>query len=160
MLDFGPTSLEEIAELVGESEGDFLRNRGDEDLTMYGLLSDCAARGQVQAFVTTADGQVVGYITAMVEDPRREDVLLGPVYVRPAFRGRGIGGFQVRRFVRWAQQAGFATISTRTWGANSPSRRSLEAAGFVITGETADHRVNGDSTIWYQWRRPAGEFQR
>jgi len=153
VAEFRLVPLNDIAQIVADSEGDFLRMKEEADLAMWDLLGQWNAAQSTWAFVSVDDGRIVGYITATVDPPDEARLELGPMYICPSARGRGLGRLQVRRLIDWASREGFRAIRATTWGRNVPSRRSLEGAGFTRIGETADHRVNGDSTVWYEWRQ-------
>ena len=64
---------------------------------------------------------------------RHSGVIWG-VYVRPAFRGRGIGEALIRSTLDWARQRKLATVRLSVVAVNHSARRCYERCGFEVYG--------------------------
>jgi RimJ/RimL family protein N-acetyltransferase len=155
MIELQETSLAEIDGLLLEADAEFVKSREEAGTSIGELLRGWAKQGRAAAFACLVDGRVAGFITARLdEDPQA--LVIGPMYVRPGFRGRAAGTEQVRLLLEWAVERGVARARTRTWSRNRASRRIFEKLGFAAVEEVPAHRVDGDSTIYYEWHRPDG----
>ncbi len=147
-----PVTLDEIAPLLEEVEATqaYVWRRGDEPPFLYDLLASLAGEPLVRCFAIrdVADGQMAGFITTLPDDaPGALEV--GPLYVRPAYRGTGVGKRALADLVQWVKAQGVQTLFVQTWGANARARYVFESVGFAWVGETPGARANGDSTVTF-----------
>lgn len=129
-----PVSQDLAAALVG---GDFSGIRPGERWPHEDSLDGLAmvAQGRTVGWLITLDGLVVG--ECGTHGPPDPDGMLEIGYGLAApYRGRGYGRALVRALSQWcAAQPGIAGVLAHTDPGNTPSRRSLESAGFLLDGE-------------------------
>jgi GNAT superfamily N-acetyltransferase len=58
------------------------------------------------------------------------------MWVRPGFRGRGVGEALIEATAAWAKARSFATLSLWVTESNAPARRLYARCGFTPTGES------------------------
>jgi RimJ/RimL family protein N-acetyltransferase len=93
------------------------------------------ATGQSLGWLVTLDGLVVGDCGTHGPPGSAGMVEIGYGLAAP-YRGRGYGRALVRALSRWwAAQPGITGVLAHTDPGNTPSRRSLESAGFRLDGE-------------------------
>jgi len=80
--------------------------------------------------VTGPDGRLAGYVDVWDREPGVRFVFDG--YVRPEFRGQGIGTFLVRASEGRASERGGATATTVVFSENEPARRLLTAESYAV----------------------------
>jgi RimJ/RimL family protein N-acetyltransferase len=130
-----PTSPQLATALV---DGDFsavtLAEGWPHEDSLDGLTM--VARGRALGWLITLDGLVVGECGTHA-GPVNADGLVEIGYGLAApYRGRGYGRQTVRALSQWLlAQPGVTGVLAHTDPANTPSRRSLESAGFRLEGE-------------------------
>jgi GNAT superfamily N-acetyltransferase len=98
---------------------------------LAGMLDDPYA----QVLVAEADGQVVGYVTAMIAEMRAEMFaeeragLIADIYVHEAFRGRGIGTALVNAINDWFRLRGAAYVEWFVAAHNEAARGFWQRVG-------------------------------
>ncbi|MBN2006546.1 MAG: YjjG family noncanonical pyrimidine nucleotidase [Anaerolineae bacterium] len=147
-----PVTLETIKPLLEEVESTqaYVWRSGDTPPFLYDLLAEFAGEPLVRCFAIrdATDGQMAGFITTLPGDtPGTLEV--GPLYIRPAYRGRGWGQRALEDLIRWVGAQGVPTLFIQTWGANARARHVFERVGFQFVGEIPNARVNGDSTVTF-----------
>ena len=85
------------------------------------------------AVVAVVDGAWVGMARGYLELPVAH---LIAVYVKPAWRGRGVGQRVSEVVVEWARERGASTILLSVSDWNEGARRVYERLGFAATGVT------------------------
>ena len=104
-------------------------------------------------------GQIVGYGTLLPESAPHT-LELGPLYITPAYRGRGWGRCLIEALIAGARAHGVRYLYTATWGENARMRHLFDAVGFVFISEESNARVDGDSTVHYRLNlRETGAFE-
>jgi RimJ/RimL family protein N-acetyltransferase len=106
-------------------------------------------RGQINAnapaFFALMDGRVVGWCD-VVQKPWitvTHSGVLG-MGVRPAYRGRGIGGALMEATLAGARNRGMTRVELTVRVDNERAKRLYERVGFVVEGLCRDHmRVDG-----------------
>lgn len=87
-------------------------------------------------------GEIVGYLTAMLEQPSDMQPVRGAtlvaMYVRPDLRGRHAGGRLTEAFVAWAKDRGARRAEVTTYQSNAGARRFYERNGFVPLSVTLE----------------------
>ena len=103
-------------------------------------LSGVSLKGPAVAIM---DGDQIAGWHAPRQDPKGWRV--GAIYIRPQFRGRGLGGRTVKQFL---DDKDAADVPIRT--GNTSSERMFSAAGFVPSGREIVH----DGEVLHWWTRP------
>lgn len=85
------------------------------------------------AYDETDDATPAGLAGVHVEDGTAEVVSM---WVRPAFRGRGVGETLVEAAASWAKSRSFATLFLWVTKSNVPAGRLYARCGFTPTGES------------------------
>jgi GNAT superfamily N-acetyltransferase len=80
----------------------------------------------------TGIGEPAGLAGVYVDDGVAD---LVSMWVRPAARGRGVGGALVSATADWAKDRGHGALYLWVTEANAPARRLYERYGFTATGE-------------------------
>lgn len=144
------TAIDDINDVLREVDetGAFLHSRDEPDFSTAAFLREFEGAPGFALFAWLEQGQVAGFIS-LLPDEECDTLSVGPMYVSPVFQGRGIGGAQFRAVVAWARERGIRRLWVRTWGGNVRARRVFERAGFSLDHEIPNHRVNGDSTVYY-----------
>ena len=87
--------------------------------------------------VATHGGQVVGYLSCGYKDsPRWRPVKateIHALYLREAFRSRGIGGRLIAELVRWSELRGAEVVEVGAFASNTRALAFYERAGFRPT---------------------------
>jgi DNA-binding MarR family transcriptional regulator/GNAT superfamily N-acetyltransferase len=97
-----------------------------------------------RCWVAERDGEIVGSVFVVRQSD--EIAKLRLLYVDAAARGLGIGGRLVDECVRFARDAGYATLTLWTNDVLVSARRIYEGAGFVLTAEER-HRSFGKDLV-------------
>jgi DNA-binding MarR family transcriptional regulator/GNAT superfamily N-acetyltransferase len=95
-----------------------------------------------RCWVAERDGEIVGSV--FVVRQADEIAKLRLLYVDAAARGLGIGARLVEECIRFARDAGYATLTLWTNDVLVSARRIYEGAGFVLTGEERHHSFGKD----------------
>ncbi len=74
------------------------------------IAAECSPNGRV--FLATYDGHIAG--CGALNELSDEVAELRRVYVRPAFRGKGLGKAIVEAILRRARESGYATVCLET----------------------------------------------
>jgi RimJ/RimL family protein N-acetyltransferase len=155
-VSFEETPLEQIAEIVREVDRSraFLHSKSEPGFSCYTFLDEFACDPDFHAFALRCENEIAGFVT-LLPGASKDTQDIGPMYIRPAYQGQGLGGKQIQAAVRWAKARGIRHMHARTWGGNIRARRIFEKAGFVLEREVPNARVNGDSTVFYLLDAPA-----
>ncbi len=144
-------TLAQIAEVVREvdTSGAFLHSRDEPDFSCYSFLSGFEGDPGFHLFAIR-DGDTTAGFVSLLPGADGETLDIGPTYIRPAYRNRGLGSRQIQAVVQWARARGIRHMGVRTWGENTRARQVFGKAGFVLEREVSNARVNGDSTVYYR----------
>jgi ribosomal protein S18 acetylase RimI-like enzyme len=85
--------------------------------------------------IVVVDGVDIGVLTL---EERQDEVILGQIYILPAYQNRGIG----TRLIRSVVSDAFARqlpVALRVLKSNPAARRLYQRLGFVDSGETETH---------------------
>ena len=97
---------------------------------------------QHETWVADAGGEVVGLMALT-------DGWIEQLYLRPDWRGRGLGG----RFVALAKERSASGLQLWCFQVNLPAQRFYEGIGFVPTEKTDGARnAEHEPDIRYEWR--------
>ena len=113
-------------EIFERLHGEDWRRRQQQDVEK--VLRD----GMSEVRVAEVEGQVVGFVTAVVDAATR----LGEVYmvaVDPDFQDRGLGTQLTDVATEWLREEGMSAVMISTGGdiGHAPARRTYEKAGFT-----------------------------
>lgn len=142
---------EQLAPLLNESEHAFLPTKNNPDETAISLIEKFKQDTHYDALGYIVGAKAVSYIVVL-SGRKDNEIAIGPMYVTEDSRGRGLGKQQVADFVQLFTERGYKSIFTKTWLGNVASRHSFEALGFVEADRKDGDRINGDSTISYEFR--------
>lgn len=106
----------------------------------HGYSVDKLVREGVAFFVVEADGVPAGCGGVLLVHPEYAE--LKRMYVRPAFRGRGLGRVLVDHLAAHAAEHGLTTIRLETGVAQTEALLLYERAGFVRIPPFGPYRVD------------------
>jgi len=78
----------------------------------------------------------------------RPGIYLEDLYVRPAFRGRGVGKRMLMHLANLAKERGCGRLEWSVLDWNEPSIRFYESLGAVAMDDWTVHRVTGEALDW------------
>ncbi|PRY38117.1 bifunctional helix-turn-helix transcriptional regulator/GNAT family N-acetyltransferase [Umezawaea tangerina] len=105
------------------------------------------------AWIAEVDGEPVGSVLCVRLDDTTAKLRL--LLVEPSARGLGIGARLVEECLRFAERAGYRSITLWTVAGLDSARRVYERAGFTLREERPD-RLFGRDVIGQTWQRPLG----
>ena len=96
-------------------------------------VRDTLARDGMRTWVADEDGQVAGFVSAAVVDPRRLIGEIAMLAVDPASQRRGIGAELTEIAMDWLCESGMRVAFLGTGGdeGHAPARRVYDRAGFT-----------------------------
>jgi len=135
-----PAKEEEIAILLEfekgiiEAERPFDMTLKDEEIHYYDLLELIRSPGS-EVVVAEVDGQLVGsgYAQIRKAEPflkHTHFAYLGFMYVKPAFRGKGINQSLLESLMSWAKEKGISEIRLDVYDENIVAKTAYLKAGF------------------------------
>jgi ribosomal protein S18 acetylase RimI-like enzyme len=93
------------------------------------VLRNCITKGDVYFFVAVSGVEVVGFIIANLNRSLSK-VLIENIFVKPAFRGRGIGSNLAKRVIECAKSDQYQFVSVLTPPDDVAAIKTYETAGF------------------------------
>ena len=126
--------LLEFEKAIIETERPFDVTLKDEEIHYYDLL-ELIRSPEAEVVVAEIDGQLVGSGYAQI---RKADLFLkhthfaylGFMYVRPAFRGKGINQSLLEALISWAKAKGISEIRLEVYDENIVAKNAYLKAGF------------------------------
>lgn len=118
------------------------------------IVADWAADREPRreaAWIAEVDGEPAGCVFCVRQDDSTAKLRL--LLTEPAARGLGIGGRLVAECLRFARDAGYATITLWTQDCLHEARRIYQRAGFSLVSESPHHSFGQDLTEQV-WSRP------
>ncbi|MFC6089048.1 GNAT family N-acetyltransferase [Saccharothrix lopnurensis] len=126
------------------------------DIRLTALRSDPAAFGAAlaheqgvdeawwRAFLDPARGvkviaeapEPVALVAGVPHEDLSDVLYLYSMWVKPEFRGRGVGAVLVGEVLAWAREHGWARVRLRVFRGNRVARRLYERLGFVGNGDS------------------------
>lgn len=106
-------------------------------------LKSHVAKSRRRAFVASSGGDMVGFLLASLERPagifmEREYGHVSAVYVRSAYRGKGLGSALVDAAFRWFEEKRVSRVRVATDAKNALGVEFWRHRGFVPTVVTMD----------------------
>ncbi|MDQ4131180.1 MAG: GNAT family N-acetyltransferase [Actinomycetota bacterium] len=95
---------------------------------IFWIAEDAGGRAEGRAGGEEADEEALGYAAGSL---RAEGLTVGPVYVRPAVRRRGVGQELLQAIQGWAEETGLPVVEVSVAAGNEAGRSFLESAGYV-----------------------------
>lgn len=153
MYTFQEPIFADIEELVEEAEVTqaFVPTRGDESPYLLNLFEYFQQKCECRFFLLLDDQRTkLGFLIFLLhlED---NTVSIGPMFIGQKHQGQGLGIRLVKEAVQWAKAQGADKIFMQTWGQNVRSQRVFERLHFQRIQEIPDTRINGDSTVKYEY---------
>ena len=144
------TSLTAIANVIQEVDQTraFVVSRDEPDFSAWTFFHEFEQKPGFHLFALMYRSQVAGFISILPNEDR-DTLDIGPMYVRPQFRGLGLGHTQVKAVVEWAESRQIKHLTIRTWGENIRVKRIVKKLGFRLDKEIPNARIDGDSTVYY-----------
>lgn len=147
---YRPQDQDAFARLVSTVLGEY--GFGVDPLLEADLDDPQQAYGAV--WVATDNGEVIASVAIRLLEPGQL-AELKRMYVKKAYRGRGLGRRLLRQAVEWAESQGCRSIVLDTATAMTAAQRLYETAGFVRTGtRTEAGRHDSRCEILYQLELP------
>lgn len=151
-FEFKEMSLEQIKNIIDESDMSrlFLPLKDEPDLKVSDLFDCFRNIEDFHIFSFIYGIELTGYISLL---PMSEEnaLSIGPMFIRQKYQGLGLGKKQVIKVMEWAKNNKIMKLYTKTWGQNSKSRRIFESLEFKVIAEIPSQRINGDSTVKYEY---------
>lgn len=128
------------------------------EFLVAGIVADFAKTQDARrecCWIAEREGEAVGSVFVVRETDAVARLRL--LYVEPEARGLGIGARLVDEAVRFARQAGYATLTLWTNDILLAARHLYEAAGFTLVREEPHHSFGHDlvGQYWEMDLRPA-----
>jgi GNAT superfamily N-acetyltransferase len=84
----------------------------------------------------------VGLVAGVPHEGYSDVLYLYSMWVKPAFRGQGVGRSLVEEVLAWAREHGWARVQLRVLRGNPVARRLYARVGFVGEGEVMDFAMS------------------
>ncbi len=95
---------------------------------IFWIAEDARETAEGPASVAMADEKALGYAAGSL---RPEGLTVGPVYVRPGVRRRGVGQELLQAIQGWAEKTGIPVVEVSVSAGNEAGRSFLESVGYV-----------------------------
>lgn len=112
----------------------------------FRMTADEMARPDTTTFLVRIGGEAVGCGALKRHDDRLGEVKR--MYLRPAFRGRGLAARLLARIEAEAQSQNLGELALETGIGFAAARRSYERAGFEACGAFADYPESGYAAFY------------
>ena len=148
------TAFADLKTLIAEAESTkaFLTTKKYKDETITDLILRMIVKEQAETFeFQSKSGKSVGFAVLLYSDTQ---LSIGPIYISKESRGKGYSTILLKEIETIAKEKELATIFAKTWGGNKASKHLFTTYGFIQTKEVLDLRVDGDSTVSYEYQIP------
>lgn len=143
------SDIHEIMELIREIA--IYEKMEDEVVaTEEGLEEWMFEKGKAESLLAIADGQVIGqalFFHNFSTFQGRAGIYLEDLYVRPAWRGKGIGKELLKRLAKITVERGCGRLEWCCLDWNQPSIDFYHSMGAIPMDEWTTYRLAGDSLI-------------
>lgn len=150
---FKEVDINEIRDVINESdEGHyFLPHKEEPDFKASELFGYFIQTfGTVNLFSCLIDNNITGFVSILPSDEVGV-MSIGPMFISPKYQGLGLGKLQVEKVMEWAKDKSLKKLYTKTWGQNLRSRHIFESLNFTLQEVVMDQRINGDSSVKYEY---------
>jgi ribosomal protein S18 acetylase RimI-like enzyme len=126
--------LRDFEKEIIETERPFDITLKDGDIHYYDLL-ELISSPESEVLIAEFDGKVVGsgYVQIRKADPflkHSRFAYLGFMYVKPAFRGKGINQMILEALIDWSRAKDISEIRLEVYDANVIAKNAYRKAGF------------------------------
>ncbi len=121
-----------------------------------------APQPAVWCHIAEVDGEVAGFALWYLTFSTwvgRHGIYLEDLFVRPAFRGRGVGVALLRTLARTAAERGYQRVEWAVLDWNQPAIDFYRRAGARPMDEWTVFRLTGDALTSFEHRGSSGERQ-
>jgi RimJ/RimL family protein N-acetyltransferase len=151
-FNFEEISLEQVQNTVLEADMNevFLPSKNEPNFKVNDLFMQFYNNNNFHIF-TFVDGiELTGFISILPTKEKHE-FSIGPMFIIQRYQGFGLGKKQVIKVIEWAKSNNVRKLYTKTWGHNHRSRSIFQSLGFAFVMEIPNQRINGDSTVKYEF---------
>jgi len=116
----------------------------DETISYYNVEAMITAP-HVEVVIAEVDAEIIASGYARIDDAKvflkhNKFGFLGFMYVKPAYRGRGVNKLVIQQLQRWCKKQGITECRLEVYDENEPAIKAYEKLGFkklLITMRTA-----------------------
>ena len=151
-MTFQKTTLAKLKSLFTEAEANhaFLASKKAPNKTISSIAQEMIDELEAEIFeLQNQEGKAVGFAVIFIKDTQ---LVIGPIYIAMAYQKQGYSKDLLKHIIELAQAQKLDSIFTKTWGANKASRHLFTSYGFTQSKEVLNGRVNGDSTVSYNYQ--------
>ena len=132
MTEIRTARIEDIPTIhnLGEGVDEFHTSEHSPNFWPETVLEKCVDKEDVYFFVATQADEIVGFIIANCNRSLSK-VLIENIFVKPAFRGQGIGSSLAKKVVETARSQKFQFIITLIPPDDMAATMAYESAGFA-----------------------------
>lgn len=131
MIEIRKATTEDIpvVHAIGEDVDEFHTSDQAPNFWPESILSNCINKNDVYFFVATSDNKILGFVIANLNKSLSK-VLIENIYVKPDFRGQGIGTSLAKKVIGTAKTDQYQFVSVLTPPDDVAAIKTYEKAGF------------------------------